>query len=435
MGRTKRRRQRRKSKTVFSYMHSDVGTINFIKWMTINGWIDTCKLRIAEFPNTGRGVLSLKKIKHNDLLTEVPLHLMITYKTLEESILLHLYVKNLKSLLSIHEMLAIFLVLEYHLGHSSIWFKYLSYLPDQQTITIPWFCSDEEMFCLPADLRTCIEECKHNLEESWNRVILKSACICPHCNEDISNILKKTVYNWAYTIVNSRSVYIDPKEIRKMTGKSLDKFLSDEPTMALCPYIDMFNHSSIATVKAILRPDGPVPKYCLITENNFETYEEIFISYGAHDNKKLLCQYGFILPENQFDTIEFDLKEIINVCKLNVSSRQYKFLCDHGFNSDINVNNVKFSFNMAAVLYVLTHSNDLDWSLRVYTSVFTKAQLKLMYGLAEILLKWKLKEYEKDLENAKTKALNCSRHFKTCLEYLKYRTDFIKNLVHVDHVK
>lgn len=214
-----------------------------------------------------------------------------------------------------------------------------------------------------------------------------------------------------------------------MSTDSLEEILSDEPTMAFCPYVDMFNHTSTANVRAILKPEESVPKYCLVTENFYKPYEEIFISYGAHDNKKLLCQYGFILPKNQFDSIDFNLKEILTTCKINASNKQYKFLNDHGFNRDLGVNSIRFSFNMAACLYVLSHANELDWSMRVYTSTFTNNQLRKMYSLAEILLKAKLKQFECEIDDIKSKIKNHGRHFEICLNYLKYRVNFLKDII------
>lgn len=431
MGRTKRIRRNRKNNVIIKYINTDVSTIEFIKWMSKYDWIDISRLRIAEFSNTGRGVLSLKKIKQNDMLIEVPLHLMITYKTLSESQLLQFYLKN-STALSIHEILSIYLTIEHHKGETSDWYKYLTYLPTLENILLPWFCSEEELLNLPQEIRNCVEDSIQNLEDSWNRIseifISKS---CQHCTQNMKEIFNRNAYNWAYTIVNTRAVYIDPIEIKKMSNASLDKILSDDPTMALCPYIDMFNHTSLAEVKAVLKPDGNVPKYCLITENNFNPYEEIFISYGAHDNKKLLCQYGFILPDNQFDSIEFTLRDIISVCKLKTTNKQYKFLCEHGFSSDISVNSIKFSFNMAAVLYVLSHENEIDWSMRVYTSTFNKEQLKLMYSLAEILLKWKLKVYEDELLDITSKVFTYSRHFEICLDYLKFRISLVRKIIDV----
>lgn len=431
MGRARRIRARKKQKLPPQCLCFEPSTISFVKWMNSKNWTNETKLRVATFPATGRGVLSLQSFQQDDALIEVPLELMITYRTLESSRIFKWFMSKCFIVLSIHELLALFVLFERHLEEQSEWYNYLSFLPKDGEITLPWFCSSEEIERVPEEIKNCVKECIGNMEESWKRIsaVFKENTFCQHCKLDVGHVVTYDCYVWAYAIVNTRAVYIDPVEIRNMSGTSIEKYLSDEPTMALCPYIDMFNHSSSATVKAVLKTNETMPKYCLYIGNQVGKYEEIFISYGGHDNKKLLCQYGFILPDNQFDSVEFSLKEVLSVCRINATSRQYKFLCDHNFNNDISVNCSKFSFNMCAVLYVLCHENDKDWSLRVYTSTFTKGQLNLMYSLAEILLKWKLTQYEKELQSIISKIVDCSKYFNLCIDYLRNKIIFLKKII------
>ena len=40
------------------------------------------------------------------------------------------------------------------------------------------------------------------------------------------------------------------------------------------------------------------------TEIPYRRGSQVFISYGPHDNTKLLLEYGFILPENQHNEVK-----------------------------------------------------------------------------------------------------------------------------------
>lgn len=49
--------------------------------------------------------------------------------------------------------------------------------------------------------------------------------------------------------------------------------------------------------------------YEIKTSKSYNKYDQVFISYGSHPNIKLLLEYGFVLPNIQFDAIEFDLSK------------------------------------------------------------------------------------------------------------------------------
>ena len=40
------------------------------------------------------------------------------------------------------------------------------------------------------------------------------------------------------------------------------------------------------------------------TDIPYKRGNQVFISYGPHDNTKLLLEYGFILPENQHNQVK-----------------------------------------------------------------------------------------------------------------------------------
>uniref|UniRef100_A0A7S3G4Q2 SET domain-containing protein n=1 Tax=Palpitomonas bilix TaxID=652834 RepID=A0A7S3G4Q2_9EUKA len=50
--------------------------------------------------------------------------------------------------------------------------------------------------------------------------------------------------------------------------------------------------------------------YRFFAHRDFEEGEELFLSYGRHDNMTLLEVYGFSMPDNPFDTIQMDLPDL-----------------------------------------------------------------------------------------------------------------------------
>lgn len=56
-------------------------------------------------------------------------------------------------------------------------------------------------------------------------------------------------------------------------------------------------------VKAGYNPD--TDSYEIITYNSYQKYDEVFISYGSHDNVMLLTEYGFCIRRNTNHCIEF----------------------------------------------------------------------------------------------------------------------------------
>ena len=49
--------------------------------------------------------------------------------------------------------------------------------------------------------------------------------------------------------------------------------------------------------------------YEIRTFDNYKKYDQVYISYGQHDNHKLLIEYGFCVPDNPNDVFEFSYGE------------------------------------------------------------------------------------------------------------------------------
>ncbi|KAJ8985582.1 hypothetical protein NQ317_011546 [Molorchus minor] len=353
MGRTATRRSK-KINVVYADHLKEI--IDLRRWLSKYGWSNVTKLKLAKFPDTDRGVMSSKRFKKGDTIIAIPLDLMITYKTVSKGLTEILSLSDVS--LEIHDLLTLFLVTE-RCKEQSLWSEYINSLP-QNSPPLPWLASPEELNSYPADLQIISERKRKNLEESLYRT-KRSIKKHPDC------VLDEDLFKWGYVLVNTRAVYIHPDFVR-ITNENMNDALADEPTMALCPFLDMFNHHFQAlTESEVVYREGQW-FYQLKTLTGTNKYDQIFISYGAHDNIKLLMEYGFFLADNKLDTVKFGLEEVLKIAGVNVDSRQYKFIKDHNFDNseDLYIGYEGISFNLKAVLFVICNAEVKNFNYVVF---------------------------------------------------------------------
>lgn len=339
MGRTKRLRSKRKLSERPLNVDNDLTAISLTKWLVHNCWRNYTNLRLRNFPRTGRGVMSSTQIKENDILITVPFDLMITYNTLKENLQEMISVQSHG--LKIHDLLTLFLITEKG-KDDSLWKSYMESLPSELPL-LPWLAVSNEINLYPVDLQIICEKNRENFLESMSRA-KKSISRVDGC------VLDENLFKWGYVLVNTRAVYVDP-QIAIANGQFSD-LLIDQPSMALCPFLDMFNHHFLAKTEAeIIEKEGKLV-YRLKTFTKYKKYDQIFISYGVHDNIKLLMEYGFFIPGNILDVVKFDLHSLLDIFKVNLKQKSYKFIMDHNFNSDLYVGYNGISFNLKAVFFV-----------------------------------------------------------------------------------
>ncbi len=195
-------------------MSRDPKTIALLKWMRSNGWSEEAPLRLTKFP-TVRGLASKKMIRPHQVLVSIPLSLVISRRSVSGD-------DELKDL-STQELLSLFLLREKAKGIESFWTPYLDTLPS--SYTTPFFCLDREVDCLPSYLKEKVEQIRESFERSFQRARM------------FDTFFSKAEFAWAWFTVNTRAVYF-------------------ESSMALVPFLDMFNHSSDASVSVNVSEDS-----------------------------------------------------------------------------------------------------------------------------------------------------------------------------------
>ncbi|KAK9729955.1 SET domain [Popillia japonica] len=422
MGRTERKRKRRlNNRECDVSLESLQDTIFLKKWMQSLGWKNDTKLILKNFASTGRGVSSLLNINLNQKLIEVPYNLLITCTNAFESNIQNLCKTSAK--FKAQEILTLFLILEKHKNKKSKWKFYLDTLPEELP-ALPWLCSEAEVSKFPSYFMAIANKRKWDLEIGWERVekSIKSSWICPCCEQPLNRVITLNAFTWGYVVVNTRAVYVDPDVVIKLFGRDLSNFLSDSPCLALCPFLDMFNHSAEANTRAELIYEGDSWKYTLTTLTSYKKYQQIFISYGCHDNDKLFCEYGFFLIHNHLNNISCSLEEVLSVSNISLNKKQRAFIENRCLPDEIYVSTKGLSFYLKALLFVVINP-DAEWGRMIYSEDYSSCDIMFMCFTTKKVLILKKTKF---LDNVwKLKDVAVSKYALSGIDYIKNKIDLI----------
>ncbi|XP_021344112.1 SET domain-containing protein 4-like, partial [Mizuhopecten yessoensis] len=185
--------------------------------------------------------------------------------------------------------MSIFLLAEKAKHESSFWYPYINILPKKYTT--PSFFSETELNLLPKTVRS-----RASTEISKVHTAFKLVTdFIRSCWPELAPVITLPDFLWAWYSVNTRSVYYK--------HNLCEEFLADGNHLALAPFLDLLNHSYDANITAAFNVNSNC--YEIQTENTYRKYDQVFISYGNHDNAHLLVEYGFVLPNNPNDAVEF----------------------------------------------------------------------------------------------------------------------------------
>ena len=120
------------------------------------------------------------------------------------------------------------------------------------------------------------------------------------------------VHNWC--CVNTRCFYYVAPGLKKPSDPN--------EAMAMCPGMDMFNHTDGPGCKTTYDRSG----YSVIADREYKVGEEILLSYGPHNNDVLWAEYGFMLDGNQVDAIRID-KLVLD----DLNDKQKDLLAEYGY--------------------------------------------------------------------------------------------------------
>lgn len=354
--------------------------VSLTSWMKDHGWKPTCRLAPACFADTGRGLMAAQNIGVGQPLAIVPGRLVITV----DSVSLSPFGKHFTTVYKTQQVLATYLMYERHIGLDSFWYNYIVSLPT--TMSNAAYCTTKH---LPNDLSEKVLDHQNTIFTTFNQIMSEmSSAVCSHCTDTYSNIFTFEVYKWAWSIVNTRAVYMSPDCSLKNKIK-----LSDINNLALAPYIDMFNHSPLACVRATVNHINGA--YTIVTEKLFKKHSEVFINYGPHSNTKLFLEYGFIVPSNPQDSVNFTANEIISKTGKSLNKNRMEKLKSYDLLEGHYCTSEGLSWATRILMYLLIYSdqlNDEELKNRVFANLFDQSEIEAVSKIGAIVVETKLEE-------------------------------------------
>ncbi|XP_050097603.1 SET domain-containing protein 4 [Anopheles aquasalis] len=355
--------------------------VDLCRWLKGLGWPNETRLRIAAFPETGKGLFSRKTIAAGERLISLPFEALLGGTTIEqdESFRAMFDPESLEEQdrpteekVSFQALLAFYLCAQEHQSNPTL-APYLNSLPSH--FSNPYFCAKQELGYLPEVLLTVMVKQNQQIKSEFEKLINT-------LRPEWRTVFSLERFKWAHFVVNTRSVYVDPEIVRMINsflpnggggGSLFDALLSDAPSMALAPFLDFFNHQSgtktvsklsltVIQIRERLAKGKPLELfYDLFIEREFERGAQIYISYGTHNNTSLLLEYGFFLPNNPNDFVELTLEDVNGFIRhdpelrcLRLPREKYRFLSDHQLNEQLFfVEDDLLSHNLTVCLTIL----------------------------------------------------------------------------------
>lgn len=456
MGRTRKRRRHKKPRRYCACdYNAEIILLN--SWLLKNGIRKNEKLGLAVFDDTGRGVLTKKKIKSGEELLNLPLNLTINVTTILTDLpFCNIFLENQKQCLleyknsiSFQSLMAFYLTF-LKVNMNSKWAVYIESLPKEYTV--PYFLPNEIKRFIDDDILTVISKQKDAVELSFNIFVnvLKNNLSVDGSIQRLKKLFTKPDYEWAYFTVNTRCVYMDLSKVIDLRNieNSILTLISDNTKISLCPYLDMINHSPNARneaqlivskgienikVKDINRDMFSDVRFSIYTKNNFNPYNEVFICYGDSHNLKLITEYGFFLPNNDLDAVSFSFDSVqsfLSSSKFKLSQEQLSFINSHGLYKDLYIDIKGLSYNFYGFLMVVKYyyNHGKDVSKLLYSAAVCSTDNSLNDIIAPMVAE-KLVEIKESIGNlnvCESKCVILDNCVELMCQYVRILENFIK---------
>ncbi|THU90710.1 SET domain-containing protein, partial [Dendrothele bispora CBS 962.96] len=278
--------------------------LSLLSWLSHHG-MDTDTLWVEpRLASGGYGLFALRSCPPSSLLFTVPGSSMMNIKTLSP----HYYPR-----LTAVQMVSLHLLLHRpendQVSSDPLFGPYISTLPqdfDSHPLTRLLREGRGLLGLLPPSSATALERLASRFHSD-----LETVCNYLHEHLDVlqtssrsdmptTDMIQKdndkfvSEYLWGWLNVNTRCIY-----------HQLTKSRSDPDNLTLCPILDFANHTPGRSHMVLDKSDEKKRQNqkhfrVLSSPVGVETGEEVFLTYGAHCNRTLFVEYGFVLhPSSQ----------------------------------------------------------------------------------------------------------------------------------------
>lgn len=255
----------------------------FIKWANKQG-IEMNGVAPAKFVGRGIGIIAARDLEKGEKIVFVPVSALISIDSKP------IRNRNFPKGFSIHGRLAAHLTLIHSDEESSHkpWQDIWPSEEDFKTI-LPFNWPDNLQSLLPVAAQDLLAAQQKKLENDWKD-------LQPFLPPD-----SKDLFSYTWMIVNTRCFYWDYPDLPPSRLPKKRQSLTADDCYAMCPFLDYFNHADEGC-----EPLHDALGYAVTCNREYKAGEEVYVSYGSHNNDFLLVEYGFILEQNNCDTTQVD---------------------------------------------------------------------------------------------------------------------------------
>ncbi|KAL2916269.1 hypothetical protein HK105_204025 [Polyrhizophydium stewartii] len=253
-------------------------------WTSFEAWLAERRfehppLRLAEFAETGRGLMATEDLEVGDAVVKVPARLLLTQQRTTRLFGGSKAIAGLKQ----HASISLFLAWHAALGYSE-WAPYIDTASKQRRN-------------MEAD-HASVQDALATVDSEPLSAALSLAPSTTGLQERAQALITKNLFVWAWLVVNTRCITLNTD------ASAAQSLLDKQPRIALAPFLDCLNHTPISRIQAGL--DRADRAYVIRTLVAYPKGSQVFINYGPHDNAFLLSEYGFVVSENPYNHVCLD---------------------------------------------------------------------------------------------------------------------------------
>jgi hypothetical protein len=142
--------------------------------------------------------------------------------------------------------------------------------------------------------------------------------------------------------------------------------------------------------------------YQIFTKTRFKKGDQVFINYGPHSNRKLLAEYGFILPYNCHNSLKVDPKlvyEVVSKHYGHISKRKHDIITKYNLEDTYYCSPNGLSWSLETALKILSSNDTMmqQKSLHIDSLQLSTENENLVRVFSKEILKFILVGYHKDV--------------------------------------